>query len=274
VTASVAGVTASVAGANASAADVTASVAGATARGTLRAGTSGFAYPGWSPAFYPPGTPSRDLLGAYASRLDACELNNTYYRQPTPERIAGWVDATPDTFRFTVKAQRGGSLRALAADPAPTLGWLVEPLAAFGVRLGAILFRVPADVPRDDERVGRLLEAWPRSIPVAFEFQDPSWERDEVHRILSDAGAALCATELDEREAPTIRLTGSFLYLRLRRAAYSDRDLAAWSDRIAPFLDAGHDVYAFFRHDETGISALRAERLQRLVERVGTAGEG
>lgn len=239
---------------------------GDMARGTLRTGTSGFAYPDWSPAFYPSGTPARDLLREYAARLDACELNNTYYRQPTPERIRAWVEATPSTFRFTVKAQRGGSLRALRADPAATLAWLVEPLSAFGERLGAALFRVPADVPRDDERLARLLDAWPRSIPVAFELQDPSWERDEVHLLLSGAGAALCATDVDEADAPTIRLTGSFLYLRLRRRSYSDGDLAAWADRIAPFLDAGHDVYVFFRHDETGISALRALELRRLVD--------
>jgi DNA-binding MarR family transcriptional regulator len=38
-------------------------------------------------------------------------------RQPTAERISAWLDATPETFRFSVKAQRGGSLRAITGDP-------------------------------------------------------------------------------------------------------------------------------------------------------------
>jgi len=87
-----------------------------------------------------------------------------------------------------------------------------------------------------------------------------------VHALVASAGAALCATDLDDADVPTVRLTAPFLYLRLRRASYSPADLAAWADRIRPFLDAGHDVFAFFRHDETGESALRAIELGRLLE--------
>ena len=39
--------------------------------GTLRVGTSGFAYPDWAPAFYPAGLRAEDLLRAYAERLSA-----------------------------------------------------------------------------------------------------------------------------------------------------------------------------------------------------------
>ena len=60
---------------------------------------------------------------------------------------------------------------------------------------------------------------------------------------------------------PDIRVTGQFLYLRLRRTAYTDGELEGWAARIAPFLDAGLDAYVFFRHDETGISPNRAMAL-------------
>ena len=47
-------------------------------------------------------------------------------------------------------------------------------------------------------------------------------------RPLRDAGAALCTTELPEdEEPPTLRRTGAFLYLRLRRHDYTPADLAA-----------------------------------------------
>jgi uncharacterized protein YecE (DUF72 family) len=231
----------------------------------LFAGTSGFAYPGWAPVFYPPGTGAKALLPAYAERLPACELNSTFRRQATPALVAGWSAATPAGFRFAVKAQRGGSLRALLSDPDATLPWLIGPLRGFGERLGSVLFRVPAEIERDEGRLERLLAAWPRDVPLTFEFQHPSWVWDDVLALLSSVGAALCATDLDDAEAPTIRLTAPFLYLRLRRASYSPGDLGAWADRIAPFLDAGHDVFAFFRHDETGESALRAIELGRLA---------
>lgn len=234
--------------------------------GTLHVGTSGFAYPNWAPLFYPAGIRSADLLGSYATRLPACELNNSYYRQPTRERISSWVAATPESFRFTVKAQRGGSIRALVDDPAGTLPWLTGSLDAFGVRLGAVLYRVPREIERSDAQLARLLAAWPSTLPLAVEFQHASWHVDEVLDLLRSRSVAICATELDtDPEPPTIRLTGQFLYLRLRRTAYAPAELEAWAARVVPFLEAGTDVFAFFRHDERGESAVRAMELARLV---------
>ena len=70
-------------------------------------------------------------------------------------------------------------------------------------------------------------------------------------------------------EPPFVRVTGPFLYLRLRRTTYDEADLDAWAARISPFIDAGLDAYAFFRHDETGISPGRAIAL---AGRIGSAG--
>jgi uncharacterized protein YecE (DUF72 family) len=66
----------------------------------------------------------------------------------------------------------------------------------------------------------------------------------------------LCATEGEGDDAPpTLRRTGPFLYLRLRRHDYSPAELDAWRDRLEPFLDVGDDAFVFFRHDETGRGA-------------------
>jgi uncharacterized protein YecE (DUF72 family) len=221
--------------------------------GRVRVGTSGFAYPAWAPRFYPAGLPAARLLEHYATRLSAVELNNTFYRSPTPAATAAWLAATPADFRFAIKAQRGGSYRALQVDPTESVPWLTGPYRAFGERLGTVLFRVPDGVARDDSRLRALLAAWPADLPLTMEFQDPSWHVDETFEALARIGAALCTTELPEDTgSPTIRRTGPFLYLRLRRHDYTDQELAAWAARLEPFLDAGDDAYVFFRHDEVG----------------------
>jgi len=192
------------------------------------------------------------------------------------------VRATPPEFRFAVKAQRGSAVRALWGAPEESVRWLTEPLGEFGERLGCVLFRVPAEIRRDgpwvggdpavaDERLGALLAAWPREIPLVVELQDRSWHVDETFAALRAAGATLCTTELPpegdegakgdagvagetgpEREPPMIRRTGSFLYLRLRLHDYDAGGLDAWAARIEPFLAAGDDAYVFFRHDPVG----------------------
>ena len=224
--------------------------------GIVYAGTSGFAYPGWAPRFYPAGLRGDGLLRHYAERLNACELNNTYYQSPSAAKVEAWLAATPATFRFAVKAQRGGSYRSLQVDPATSVPWLTEPFRRFGERLGTVLFRVPDGVKRDDGRLAALLAEWPADLPLTMEFQDPTWHVDEVFAALRDRGAAICTTELPEDEAPpTIRRTGPFLYLRLRRHDYSDQDLAAWAARLEPFLADGLDAFVFFRHDDVGRGA-------------------
>ena len=234
----------------------------------MLAGTSGFAYAGWAPRFYPPALRGRDLLPHYATRLPAVELNNTFYARPTAERIAAWMGATPPSFRFVVKAQRGATVRALAGAAAESVPWLTERLPGFGERLGAVLFRIDSRSTRDDERLAGLLAAWPPSIPLVLEAQHPSWHVDETFAALRAAGAVLCTTDLDDQEEPPdIRRTGPFLYLRLRRTAYDDGALDAWAARIAPFLDDGMDAYVLFRHDDDGTCALHAEGFAARVDR-------
>lgn len=221
--------------------------------GTVHVGTSGFAYPGWIPRFYPAGLRGDALLRHYGTRLSACELNNTYYQQPTAAKVAAWLAATPADFRFAVKAQRGGSYRSLLVDPVASVPWLTAPLRPFGERLGTVLFRVPDNVKRDDARLAAFVAEWPRDLPLTVEFQDASWHDDEVFAMLGAAGAAICATELPEdTQPPTLRRTGSFLYLRLRRHDYTPDELATWALRIEPFVADGLDAYVFFRHDEIG----------------------
>lgn len=241
-----------------------------TEQGRLYAGTSGFSYPAWSPAFYPAGLRRGGRLGHYAARLGACELNATYYRRPTPAAVRRWTDAVPAGFRFVVKGQRSAAYRAMTADPTAAVGWLVEPLPAFGDRLGAVLFRVDGSIARDNERLAALLAAWPAGLPLCLELRHPSWTDDEVHARLREAGASLCATDVDDAPEPDLRVTGSFVYVRLRRETYDDEAIERWAARLAPFLAAGHDVFAFFRHDERGAAGLRAEALQAAVSRIAT----
>lgn len=179
----------------------------------------------------------------------------------------------PPDFRFVVKGQRGGSIRALYREPADSVPWLTEHLDRLGERLGAVLFRIPGEVARNDERLAGVLGSWPSALPLVVEAQHPSWHVDETFAALRAVNAVLCATDRDEDEAPPdIRRTGPFLYLRLRRRVYDDDALDAWARRLVPFLDDGMDAYVMFRHDDDGMSALHAEAFAGRVERVRATG--
>lgn len=237
-----------------------------TSVGRCWIGTSGFSYADWAPRFYPPGLPAGDRLRHYGTRLSGVELNNTFYRRPSAAAVAAWVAATPADFRFAVKAQRGAIPRAFTAEPEPGFPFLTDPYRAFGGRLGVVLLRIPDVIHRDDQRLRRVLAAWPPDMPLALELVDPSWDVDETHDAVRAIGASLVATDRDDDDEPTLRRIGGPLYLRLRRADYDDASLATWADRLEPFLGAGDDAFVFFAHDAVGRGAELALAFSRAMD--------
>src|SRR6266566_7000095 len=112
---------------------------------TLYAGTSGFAYPNWKPAFYPAKLPSKQFLKHYSERLNCVEINYTFRRLPSAATLANWVEATSPGFVFAVKANMRIThiLRLKNAEAATELFLkMIDPLRT-ARRLGPILFQLP-----------------------------------------------------------------------------------------------------------------------------------
>ena len=119
-------------------------------------GTSGFDYLEWKPGFYPGDLPRKRFLSYYASRFKAVELNNTFYRIPDSTRIAAWSAATPDGFRFSLKAPRRITHFERLKTPSSALDLFIKVAAELGPRLGALLFQLPPYLKCDGERLGRF----------------------------------------------------------------------------------------------------------------------
>src|SRR6185503_1120866 len=78
----------------------------AMAAGPIRAGVGGWTFEPWRGVFYPPGLKQADELNYAAGKLTAIEINGTYYSSFKPDSWAKWRAATPEGFRFAVKASR------------------------------------------------------------------------------------------------------------------------------------------------------------------------
>ena len=73
----------------------------------LWVGTSGYFYVHWRRGvFYPEGLRQREELPYYARCFRTVELNNSFYRLPTPASFDRWRDAVPDEFLDAVKSSR------------------------------------------------------------------------------------------------------------------------------------------------------------------------
>lgn len=233
----------------------------------LYLGTSGFAYDEWKGPFYPPTLKAREMLPYYASRFPSVEVNYTFRQQPAETTLVTWRDATPEGFLFTLKAHQRIThwMRLAGADEA--VSTMLDRFALLGARLGPVLFQCPPNLPFDRSLIERFLGFLPPTYRYAFEFRHPSWV--EARDVLREQGAAWCTAETDEApfpEAETIT-SAPFVYLRLRKTAYEDAELEAWSRRIAAALGEGADVFCYFKHEDKGAGPILAERMAALVAR-------
>lgn len=233
--------------------------------GTLYVGTSGFAYPAWKHGvFYPEGLRDREMLAYYATRFPSVEINHTFRRFPTERTLETWRAQTPEGFRFSLKAnQRITHVRRLADADADVRDFL-DRSGVLGDRLGCVLYQCPPSLRYDRGLIEAFVGYLPPRPRAAMEFRHPSWRL--ARELLADHGVAWCVAETDERDPDPEDLTFEpFGYLRLRRSAYTDEELAAWAERIGAALADDRDVYCYFKHEDEGWSPRMAERLARLI---------
>ena len=230
----------------------------------LRTGTSGFSYKEWKGSFYPEKLPATRMLEYYSRRLDAVEINNTFYRLPRAELLEKWKSQTPEDFAFVLKASRRITHHKRLKDADEPLEYLTRTATqALGASMGPILFQLPPYLRKDVGRLADFLATVPEGVRAAFEFRHESWFDDDTYQALSDRGAALVTADTGEGDAP-VAATAGFGYARLRRPEYEDGDLAGWA---AAFREQEwDDLFVFFKHEDAGAGPALAARFRKRWE--------
>jgi uncharacterized protein YecE (DUF72 family) len=176
-------------------------------------------------------------LAYYAERFPLVEVDTSYYAIPAVETTTAWVERTPETFTFDVKAfslltghpTRAGALprdlrpaggdddwlrrRDLPAESYDAL-WLrflraLAPLALAG-KLGLVLLQFPPWLTRSPKAKARIVEAVERCRPlrVAVELRHSSWfDGDhalETLLFLSRHDVTFCCVDMPQGHATSV----------------------------------------------------------------------
>ncbi len=226
-------------------------------------GTSGYGYKEWKGVFYPEKISPKEMLRFYSGRLNAVEINNTFYRMPTEAVLESWAGQVPAGFVFALKApQVITHLKRLKAVEEET-GYLFRTLSALEDKLGPVLFQFPASFRSDYPALEDFLALIPDKLPCAFEFRSSSWLEDKTMDLLHKKGCSLCIADTDEKPADGIITTASWGYLRLRRPDYTDSGLSQWLERV--LAQKWKRVFVFFKHEEGARGAELAMRFRELA---------
>jgi uncharacterized protein YecE (DUF72 family) len=237
----------------------------------LFAGTSGWAYPSWKPAFYPEKLAQKNFLSYYTTRLNTVEVNFTFRQLVKETTIHNWLQQSPPHFRFGIKAHQVIThIKRLKGteDFTPRFLSTIEPLAA-ARKLGPVLFQLPPNLKADMGLLKGFLAGLPKTVPAAFEFRHESWFVEATWEVLKSGNVALCVAETETRNTPDVT-TAAFAYYRFRKPTYTGEERQAMIERITQHLAEGRNVFAYFKHEETPEGALYAVDLLRQVGAEGS----
>ncbi len=238
----------------------------------VRVGCSGWMYDDWRGRLYPASGPKRRWLELYAERFDTVEVNATFYRLARREVVAGWVEHTPADFLFSVKASRYLTHIKRLLDIGEGVKRFYEPLAPLieAGRLGPVLWQLPENFHRDDERLHGWLELLCEapSDMHTIEFRHESWFAPEVLAALRRHSVALTIGDHPKRPFQSDEATAPWRFLRFHYGArgrggnYSGSELEQWAQRIGAWRRRT-DVYAYFNNDWRGFAPENARTLRR-----------
>ena len=210
------------------------------------AGTSGFSFKEWHGSFYPAELKESERLGFYSTRLNAVEINNTFYRLPKREQLKSWASQTPESFRFVIKAPRRITHQKRLLDADEPMGYLLKNFLTLGSRLGAVLFQLPPNMRYQADRFDNFLALTSKDVPMAFEFRHESWRDEAVFERLRSHNAAWVVGDEELNSGPI--LTADWSYLRLKRTDYEQDDVPGLAESFQTSLNPTSG-YTFFKHE-------------------------
>ena len=238
-------------------------------------GCSGWNYASWKDELYE-GKPARLWLQHYATQFDTVEVNNTFYRLPLKTSVARWVEETPPHFTFAVKASRYLTHVKRLQDLGEGIRRYYERLEPLvqSPKLGPVLWQLPANFRRDDDRLGAALAALPPGRHC-FEFRHASWFVEPVYEVLRSHGVALVIGDRPEvKEFQALEFTTDWTYVRFHygsrghRGNYSERELEEWARRFEEWRRE-LEIYAYFNNDWELFAVRNALWLKRRLSQSG-----
>ncbi|HEY3463912.1 MAG TPA: DUF72 domain-containing protein [Amycolatopsis sp.] len=267
----------------------------------IRIGTSGWRYPPWRGVFYPSGLPQRQELEYLSRRMNAVEINGSFYSLQRPERFRAWFAETPADFLFAVKGGRFITHMKQLRDVETALAnFYASGVLALGAKLGPFLWQLPPRLAFDPDRLTNFFALLPRTtteaaelakkhddklkgtphldsgprrpLKHALEVRHPSFAQPAATKLLREHGIALVVADTAGKWPFLEDQTADFTYVRLHGdeelyvSGYSDEALRTWAAKIRTWHDEGRrDVHVYFDNDVKVEAPRNAECLADLL---------
>lgn len=211
-------------------------------------------------------------LQRYAARLDAVEINSSFYRAHLPATYARWACSVPEHFRFAVKLPRliTHELRLEGCEVA--LDAFLGQCRQLGDRLGCLLVQLPPSLAHDAGRDRRFFEVLREHYagPIAVEPRHASWQAAQSMLIALRIAQVAASPSRFAADAQPAGWPG-LVYWRLHgepriyHSEYSQQYLQQLAERLQRSHAAGVDTWCIFDNTASGAALGNALTLERYL---------
>jgi uncharacterized protein YecE (DUF72 family) len=161
---------------------------------SLRIGTAGWSVPSRYVEEVPP---DGSHLERYARRLDAVEINSSFYRPHQRKTYERWAQSVPAGFRFSVKVPKAMTHEQRLDDCGALLDRFATEVAGLGDKLGVLLVQLPPKLSVEKRVAGQFFRNLRQRIdvPVACEPRHASWFTPDINGWLAERRIARVAAD-------------------------------------------------------------------------------
>jgi len=205
--------------------------------------------------FYPRGT--KDELAYYSTQFNSIELNATFYKMPSWQQVEIWKEKTPENFKFFPKLTNTISHFKRLIDVKEVVNDFCNSVSNFEEKLGMAFLQLHDNFkPKDFERLRKVIEDFPKGVPLGVEVRNSEWFSDpkvqeEFCQLLEKNGVGnIIVDTAGRRDMLHMRLTNSVAFIRYVGANHpSDVErLDEWIERIKIWKKEGLEKLYFFVH--------------------------
>jgi uncharacterized protein YecE (DUF72 family) len=219
--------------------------------------------------------PDGSQLQRYASRLNAAEINTSFYRPHAATTYERWASAVPAAFQFAVKIPKLITHDRALLRARGSLEQFLDEIAGLGAKLGPLLLQLPPSFAFDSRRVGRFLQLL-RARHDGFVVCEPrhaTWTLPAAARLLEQFQIARVAA--DPPRAAGLDVPGGWTGIAYYRwhgsprpyfSPYGPADL----DRLAGYVRASGALQTWCVFDNTGSGSAAGNALD-LMSRLAAA---
>jgi uncharacterized protein YecE (DUF72 family) len=234
----------------------------------IHAGTAGWNIPRAHRTRFPD---TGSQLQRYAARLNAAEINTSFYRPHAVATYERWAASVPAGFRFAVKIPKVITHERGLTRAREPLGRFLDEVAGLGRHLGPLLVQLPPSHAFDGRRVGRFFELLRgrHQGPVVCEPRHATWATRTAEALLVKFRVARVAA--DPPRAAGLDTPGGWpglVYYRWHGSprpyfsSYSAEQLRALAVQLS---GCACDAWCVFDNTGSGSAAANALDLQALL---------